>query len=272
MRDERCLRFLQWALPRMHLRWSGFRKVRAQVCKRVDRRIRALGLGDVDAYRAYLEAHAGEWAQLDELCHITISRFYRDQGVFVALEQEVLPSLLARLRARGDRVLRIWSAGCSSGEEPYTLAALWNIALRERFPDVVIEIVATDADTRVLSRAREGRYEFGSLKSLPESWRVRLFSRSDGAYLLKPEYRRGIEFLEQDIRDELPAGRFDLVLCRNLAFTYFDEAVQREVLGRILGSMHDGAALVIGVHERLPEGVPGLAVWLDKQRVFRKTG
>jgi chemotaxis protein methyltransferase CheR len=260
MKDEQCVQFLQWALPQLHMRWPGFRKVRTQVCKRVGRRLRDLGLADIKKYQAYLEKHPDEWVRLDPLCRITISRFYRDKGVFAAMEHKVLPSLAHGVCERGDNVLRIWSAGCGSGEEPYTVAALWAIELQAHFPEVSIDIVATDADPNMIRRARDACYKFGSLKDLPESWRDRAFSQEDDAYCLKPDYKHNIEFLEQDIRQEQPKGRFDLVLCRNLAFTYFDDAVQLKVLRSIVAAMRDGAALVLGVHEKLPEEVQGLFV------------
>jgi len=272
MKDEQCVRFLQWALPQLGMRWPGFRKVRNQVCKRVDRCIQDLGLAGVEAYQAYLEEHTDEWERLDSLCRITISRFYRDKEVFGVLAEEVLPSLARGVRERGDTTLRIWSAGCGSGEEPYTLAVLWAMELHSHFSEISIEIVATDADPNMMRRCRDACYEFGSMKDLPESWRDRVFAREDDAYCLKPEYKRNIEFLEQDIRRELPVGPFDLVLCRNLVFTYFDDAVQLKAVSRLVDAMHDDAALVIGVHEKLPEGAKGLSMWFDKQRIYRKSG
>ncbi len=125
VKDADCTEFLQWALPRLGMRWPGFRRVRGQVCKRLRRRMAELGLRDLADYRALLETHPEEWTRLDGLCRISISRFYRDQGVWRTLEREILPRLADRARARGETRLRIWSAGCASGEEPYTLALLF---------------------------------------------------------------------------------------------------------------------------------------------------
>jgi chemotaxis protein methyltransferase CheR len=272
MKDEQCVCFLKWALPQMHMRWPGFRKVRRQVCKRLDRRIRDLRLSDVAEYRDFLEGHADEWVHLDSLCRITISRFYRDKGLFAVLAKEVLPILARIARERDDSVLRIWSAGCGSGEEPYTLAALWTIQLQSQFPEMGIDIVATDADFGMIRRALEARYKFSSLKDLPESWCSKVFTREDDTFCVKPAYKREIEFLEQDIRQQQPGGRFDLVLCRNLVFTYYDDALQRRLLRRIAATMHDGAALVLGAHERLPESAQELSVWIEKQHIYRKIG
>jgi chemotaxis protein methyltransferase CheR len=270
MKDEQCVRFLQWALPQLHMRWPGFCKVRKQVCKRVDARMRNLRLAGIDEYEAYLQDHADEWVELDALCRITISRFYRDQGVFVTLQQRVLPALAQQALERGDTRLRVWSAGCGSGEEPYTLAVLWATELQSKFPRVSIDIVATDADPNMMRRAGDACYKFGTLKNMPESWLNRAFELERDNYCLKPEYKRCVQLLEQDIRQERPGRRFDLVLCRNLVFTYFDEALQLEHLKRIVNAMHDGASLVIGIHENLPEGAEGLSVWFDEQRIYRK--
>jgi chemotaxis protein methyltransferase CheR len=95
----------------MRMRWRGFRKVRRQVCKRLGRRMQHLGIGSVEDYRDYLQEHADEWAQLDSLCRITISRFNRDRAVCSTLAQEVLLLLVDAARERGDHALRIYRKG-----------------------------------------------------------------------------------------------------------------------------------------------------------------
>lgn len=270
MKDEQCVQFLRWALPHLQMRWSGFRRVHKQVCKRLERRLRELTLENIEEYQCRLKTHPDEWQFLDTLCRITISRFYRDKGVFVVLEREVLPALAHGARKRGDSALRVWSAGCASGEEPYSLAILWAVKLQSRFPAMTVDIVATDADPGVIRRAGEARYSFSSLKDLPESWRKQGFTREGDTYLLKPEYKRHVTFLEQDIRRQQPEGPFDLVLCRNLVFTYFDDALQLELLEHIVDQMHDGAAIILGIHEHLPKGAQHLTTWFDKQGVYRR--
>ena len=154
--DPQWTAFLQWALPRLGMCWLGFRRARGQVCKRLGRRLTELGLRDLGDYRALLETHPEEWTRLDGLCRISISRFYRDQGVWRMLERDILPHLAERARAHGDRRLRIWSAGYASGEEPYTLALLF--AFGEALSDCPREILATDADPHLLERARRTCY------------------------------------------------------------------------------------------------------------------
>jgi chemotaxis protein methyltransferase CheR len=262
--DRRCVEFLQWALPRMGLRWKGFRKVRRQVCRRVRRRLDALGLADLDTYRAHIEAHPGEWAVLDGLTAITISRFARDRGVFEALAREVLPALAADR----DR-LRAWSAGCASGEEPYTLALL----AAERLAGVQLDILATDVDANVLRRAEDAAYGWGSVKELPEEWRARGFVRRDGLYVLRPEYRQAVTLRRHDVREPPPEGPYDLVLCRNLAFTYHAREGQRMVLAHVAHAMRPGGALVIGAHESLPgDGDGWFRPWPGARCVYRRSG
>ncbi len=273
MEDTACVAFLQWALPRLGLRWAGFRRVRRQVGKRIDRRLRALGLADVAAYRAHLETCAEEWRVLDGLCRIPISRFWRDRGVFVHLGEVVLPDLARAAADRGEGRLRCWSAGCASGEEPYSLAIAWVLAAAVRSPPVAFEVVATDADEHLLERARAARYGAGSLKELPPAWRETAFTPSGADFVLRAGLRDHVALLRQDIREEAPPGRFDLVLCRNLAFTYFDEPVQRAVVRRIADALVAGGALVVGAHERLPAGVEShVSPWAAKLGIYRKRG
>jgi len=270
MNDRDCVEFLQWSLPRLRMRWQGFRKVRRQVCKRIDRRLRELGLADVAAYRMFLETNDAEWALLDSLCNITISRFYRDREVFRFLEQEVLVALTEDALARGESELRCWSIGCASGEEPYTLALLWDLATGRRFPSLSLTILATDADPATIRRAEQGFYRSGSIVGLPAEWSARAFSRKGELYCIGDEERSRVAFLVQDIRKAAPEDRFHLVLCRNLAFTYFEPALQQEVLDRISERIFPGGAFVAGMHESLPAGYRGFKPWPGGQGIYRK--
>lgn len=174
--DNECIVFLQWALPQLRMRWPGFRKVRNQVCKRIKRRIKVLELQDYSAYKTWIEQNPSEWEILDGMCRITISRFYRDWDVFDHLKNELLPRM-AEMAVQEDRPLRCWSAGCASGEEPYTLSLIRHFVLKERFPGLDFQIVATDIDPHLLKRAHTGCYPRGSLKGLPDAWLREAFSK-----------------------------------------------------------------------------------------------
>lgn len=263
------MEFLQWALPRLGLRWAGFRKVRRQLCRRLVRRLDALGLPDLAAYRNHLAAHPREWQSVGALMPITISRFYRDRGVFAALEADVVPALAEAARAAGRDGLSAWSAGCASGEEAYTLALIWHEVAAARFPDLRLDVLATDIHPAMLRRARQASYHRASLKELPEAWRETGFERRGELYAVRPQVRRHVTVRGHDLRADPPTGTFDLVLCRNVAFTYFAPQGQRAVLAKLAGALGRGGALVIGIHETLPEPTPELEPWLGVRGVFR---
>lgn len=271
MQDREGIEFLQWCLPKLRMRWPGFRKVRKQVYKRIARRMKELALSDPSEYRAYLETHGKEWTVLDRLCWVSISRFYRDKGVFHYLENTVLPELAARLFEQDQPDLRCWSIGCAAGEEPYTLALLWNFAVSGRFPSVALSILATDPDPQALARAEKACYSASSLKDLPQEWQAMAFVRSPEGFCLREEHREQVTFRLQDIRLEIPPERFHVILCRYLAFTYFDEALQQETLATIKERLLPGGALVIGSLESLPCPAAGFETWSEKARVYRRS-
>ncbi|MCW8330935.1 hypothetical protein MD588_19255 [Photobacterium sp. SDRW27] len=240
MKDYDCVQFLQWALE------------------------------ELADYRTYLEASPGEWRMLDTLCPVTISRFYRDKAVFTALEQQLLPSLIRKAIDHGQNKLKVWSAGCASGEEAYTIALIWKLQLQQYFPGFQLEILATDLDPAMGKRISEACYPYSSIRYLPERWLHQAFLRQHNIYCLKPEYKHPIMFHTQDIRYNQPVDLFDLVLCRNLVFTYFSTKLQHSVTEQINKVMHPGGALVIGCHETLPENVRGFDVWYGPHRIYRK--
>lgn len=269
MNDADCVAFLQWALPQLSLSWPGFRKVRRQVCKRIKRRIRELQLPDFAAYRARLEADQTEWQALDECCHITISRFFRDRGVFEALRRRVLPDIATGAKREG-RGASIWSAGCASGEEPYTLKILWDLEVASSCPGVSLTIIATDVDETMLARARGGCFETTSLHELPPQLIEQGFDPVRGLFCVRPRHREGITFLSQDLRSEAPPGLFDLVLCRYVAFTYFAPPLQKQVLDRLMERLRPHGYLVIGAHEQMPEA-SHLAPLAGAAQIFEKS-
>ncbi len=270
MRDDDCVRFLEWALPRMGHRWRGYRRVRRQVRRRLARRLAELGLPDADAYRDHLEANPAEWRRLERLCRITISRFFRDRRLFETFGATLLPGLERAARERGSRGARIWSAGCGAGEEAYSIALL---ARGREGAAIECEVVGTDVDPLQIERGAAAVYRSSSLREVPEALRARAFERlGSDAWELRPEYRRGVRLAVGDVRRESPEGVFDAVFCRNLAFTYFDEAAQRQVLARFAEATAPRGLLVVGGHERLPEPADGEGrAWAEVARsIWRK--
>jgi chemotaxis protein methyltransferase CheR len=271
--DHGCIAFLQWALPRLRMRWPGFRKVRGQVCKRLARRIRTLGLKDLQSYRTYLAENSAEWEFLDTLCRVTISRFYRDRRVFSNLGAHVFPELLELTRQQGGRSLSCWCIGAASGEEPYSLSLLWSLSGFAK-GETTLRILATEADRHMIDRAANACYQAASLKELPHGWREKTFCRNGDLFCLAERYRKPVRFLLQDIRKEQPPGPFHLIFCRNLVFTYYAPDLQKEIMARMLERLHPGGAFVIGSHEHLPpEAAKVLSPWLlNSGTISRFTG
>ncbi|MGD8483239.1 MAG: CheR family methyltransferase [Thioalkalispiraceae bacterium] len=272
MKDEPCVRFLQWALPQLQMRWPGFRRVYGQVCKRLARRVKDLGLAGLAAYHDYLETHPQEWSVLDQICQVTVTRFYRDKMMFEFLSQEVLPTLARQAIAQGHQRLAVWSIGCGSGEEPYSINLLWQIRLQAQFPALRLHILATEAKAELKTRYEQACYDHGTIKNLPAEWQEKGFTRCADQFCLKAEYRQDVQFAQQDIRKVMPGEKFDVILCRNLVFTYYEETLQQKILANLQQRLKPGGALVIGIHERLPAVVNGFASWSDKLRIYRNMG
>jgi chemotaxis protein methyltransferase CheR len=214
-------------------------------------------------------SHRDEWKVLDSYCRIPVSRWWRDGQVWERLADTVIPALAVAMSAAGRMTFRCWSAGCASGEEPYTLRWLWATRIAGALPGIGLEILATDVDPELLERAAAASYRHSSVRQMPAGW-TDAFERRGPSFVLRPEFREGVRFLRQDIRDRVPDGRFDLVLCRNLVFTYFDLALQTRTLARIAGVLEAGGALVIGLKERLPAAATGLSSWIPELRIYRK--
>jgi chemotaxis protein methyltransferase CheR len=266
-----CIDFLQWALPRLQLRWRGFRNVRGQVCKRIRRRHAELGLGGLQEYRRYLEAHPAEWSALAELCRVTITRFGRDLKVWRRLVDVELPRLAALAVQQSRSQLSAWSAGCAGGEEPYTLSIAWQLELAPRWPDLRLDVLATDVDDEELGRARAAQYPGAALTELDARWKAAAFAPDGGGVRLREAYGADVHLLRHDLRAGVPPGApFDVILCRNLAFTYFDEGLQREVAEHLSAALRPAGTLVIGAKETLPGGVGGLSP--EAPAVYRHIG
>jgi chemotaxis protein methyltransferase CheR len=259
MTEQAYIKFLKWSLPQLGLRWPGYRKVRRLVAKRLNRRLAELGLADLAAYRAFLSGEPAEWMRLDALCRIPISRFYRDRNVFDAIGRQCLPEAAAMANARGDDAVRCWSAGCASGEEPYTLVLVWRFRVANDWPRLGCTVIATDADETMIERAKAACYGESALKDVPRPWRERAFTRRGPLFCLDAEFRRSGDLQLQDIRQAMPDGPFDVVLCRNLVFTYFDKGLQSHTLDRLCERIRPGGFLVLGSHETLPAASLGLA-------------
>lgn len=216
-----------------------------------------LGMVDLSHYREYLVDRPDEWEVLDSLCQVSISRFYRDRGVFDALRDHFLPALADRVLMSGGHEAWAWSAGCGCGEEAYTLQIIWQeVTAADRPGRVDLHVVATGTDAAQLDRARKAVYPASSLKDLPAHLARRAFEPFGGHFALRDRYKRLVRVRRQDLRRELPEEHFDIILCRNMAFTYFDDGLQADISRALSEKLAPGGLLVIGAHERIPGTIP----------------
>jgi chemotaxis protein methyltransferase CheR len=151
--------------------------------------------------------------------------------------------------------LLVWSAGSCSGEEAYTIRILWEHSVVGTLKaPVKLRVIATDKSSFLLDRAKEGLYTRGSLRDLPEAYTSSAFSECGSGFRVRDDIKMSVDFRLQDIRHDIPEEMFDLILCRNLVFTYFNDDLQREVLEKINEHLRDEGYLVTGSQERLPKG------------------
>ncbi|KQC03501.1 MAG: chemotaxis protein CheR [Methanoculleus sp. SDB] len=195
--------------------------------RRIQSRMRLCGMQNFEAYHTFFASDEKEQESLRNALTINVTKFWRDKEVFDVLQKEVLPELMKRKER-----IRIWSAGCATGEEPYTLALMAYDMTRLR-PNVRVMITATDIDPEALKTARNGIYDKRSLENLSESQIRRHFRiLSDGRFEIKPHIREMIRFQQHDLMSGQPAVKsLDIILCRNVTI-YFTEK-QKNALAEI---------------------------------------
>ena len=226
----------------------------ATIGRRVHGRMSATAQPTLADYAAFVAADPVEYARLVNSLLIKVTEFFRDKRLFDYLRERALPELIDEAR-REDRELRIWSAGCSTGEEAYSLAITVAEALGEALPWPAIRIFATDIDGEAIAFARRGVYPAASIKGLPADVRDRYFVQSGAGYEATKRLRALLVFGQHDLADRSPFPRIDLLLCRNVMI-YFALPMQKTALETFAFSLRPGGLLALGTSESvmaLPE-------------------
>jgi two-component system, chemotaxis family, CheB/CheR fusion protein len=218
------------------------------ILRRIARRMAFSKITTLDDYRAYLADHREEVSKLSMAFLIKVTEFFRDEDAFDLLRERVLPVLIDRARTRG-RTLRLWSAGCATGEEPYSLAMILADMLGPEIAEWNIKIFATDLDDHSINFARRGLYPEKSLAKMPDAYRARFFEETDSGFQMSKTLRQLVIFGQQDLTKGVPFPRIDLVVCRNLLI-YFKSDLQQHVLDLFCYSLsHTGGYLFLGKAE-----------------------
>ncbi|MFD8304111.1 CheR family methyltransferase [Streptomyces sp. NPDC059690] len=245
--------------------FTGYK--RSSLGRRIRRRMADVQVDTYTDYRDRLEANAEEFNALFNTILINVTSFFRDPDAWTFLQREVLPELLARSRA--DDEIRVWSAGCSSGEEAYSLAIMFAevIGLDETLERV--KIYGTDVDDEALRDARSGLYQAKELASLGPELRDKYFEPNGVRFGFRPDLRRRVIFGRHDVTRDAPISRLDLLVCRN-TMMYFNVEAQTQIVDRFHFALREGGFLFLGKAEMLLNDAERFDVMSMRQRVFRR--
>ena len=215
---------------------------------RLKERLREKGIDTVSAYYSLISSNKEELKGFLDAITTNLTRFFRNQAHFDALEKHVVPELINTIKkGTGSNTIKIWSAGCSTGEEPYTIAMLLSEVLP---PNWRFEILASDLSLKCLMTAKEGFYADGKIDGIPPHYLKKYFDKVDGGYHIRPEVHSKIKFDYHNLKNDSGQRGYDIVFCRNVII-YFDEAAQTAVINRFWDAMAAKSFLFIGHSESL---------------------
>ncbi|HZD87423.1 MAG TPA: CheR family methyltransferase, partial [Gaiellaceae bacterium] len=246
--------------------YTGYR--RPTLMRRFQKRMQAVGVDDWEAYERHLGEHPEEFAELFNTILINVTGFFRDRETWDVVASAVIPQLL---EARGEAPLRVWSAGCASGEEPYTVAMLLAEALGEEEFRRRVKIYATDIDEDALAEAREAAFSAKQLDKVPPEFRERYFVPANHGFVFRNDLRRSVIFGRNDLHRDPPISRVDLLVSRN-TLMYFGSDVQQRILANFYFALNRGGFLVVGKAEALQSGRSFFTAYDLKRRIFVKDG
>ncbi len=235
--------------------------------RRIAKRLQAVGAAGYKEYIEYLEVHPEEFAAIFNTILINVTSFFRDAGAWDYLGREIVPRIVAAKSE--EAAIRVWSAGCSSGQEAYSLAmtfceALGTDAFRRR-----VKIYATDIDEEALAQARQGRYPRKELEDVPKELRQAYFETDGMNLVIKSDLRRGVVFGRHDLSRDAPISRMDLLACRN-TLMYFNAETQALILNRFHFALNEDGFLFLGKAEMALTSARLFAPVDMRLRIFRK--
>lgn len=231
---------------------------RDMLARRIGKRLTATASKDFSAYFVRLQCDADELDRLIDVITINVSRFFRDSLTFELIASQILPEIIRRKGGMSDSALRIWSAGCARGEEPYSMAILLEELLEKDERKLDLHLFATDIDAESLSAARQALYPLSGVEEMKHRLLLKYFTQEGSAFRLIPAITTKVHFSLFDMLDknhgvppESVFGGFDLILCRNLLI-YFTPAYQVRIFERLYHALDDHSYLVLGEAETPP--------------------
>ena len=239
--------------------------------RRIERRLSTTGVAthEIERYLAMLRDDPLERAALLQDLLINVTRFFRDVAVFEELERTAVPDLVARCSA--DEPLRIWIAGCSSGEETYSVAILFQEAIERAHSAIRLCIFASDVDPVEIARAREGIYPASIAADVTPERLARYFVKEGEGYRIASQIRANVIFSIQNLLADPPFSRLDFVSCRNLLI-YLKPAAQAKIMSVFAFALRKGGYLLLGSSETIGEGEGAFKTVSKAARIFRRAG
>ena len=259
-------RLLSLLKEHRQLDFSGYKK--GTLSRRIRRRLIATNMADMQQYLALVESSPGELEQLGRDILISVTAFVRDRTAFDALDS----AINKLIQDAGREPIRVWVAGCATGEEAYSIALMIAEAKRRHGETGrIVQIFATDIDEDALEIARRGRYIAAALEALPAEWVARYFTAAEHTFDVNKELRDMVVFAKHNLVDDPPFLRLNLVTCRNVLI-YFDNELQSRVLQRFHFGLRSRGLLFLGRSESIAQ-TENLFTPLDRrERLFRKQG
>ena len=233
--------------------------------RRISRRMDVLGIANLSEYAEYLETDPDEYKALFNSILVNTTQFFRDPEAWSFIRENILPEILEK----ADEV-KIWSAGCASGEEAYSVAITLAEMLGEDLPGRRVRLYATDVDETALKFARSGTYTLDQLSGVPQDIRNRYFTRHDDVYTIARNIRELLIFSRHDLILDPPIPRIDLLLCRNVLI-YFNRALQSRIIPKLHYALSDNGYLWLGRAETPVTDIHELKLLNARWRIFRKT-
>jgi len=242
----------------------------AYVERRVSARMRSLDIHTYRQYSSYLESHPEERSLLLETVTINVTDFFRDSAVYDIFRSRVIPDLIAQKKSSHQHLIRVWSAGCASGEEPCSITMSLLDVLGREARDFAITVVATDIDEAVLRKAKRAEYPMSQLAQLPADTRERYVEHLGTTFRINADVTRHIKFRCLNLFDDSPIQPVDVIFCRNV-FIYFKRCEQERVLNRFWSALHRGGYLILGRSEKMPSSLASRFELVDgRYRVYRR--
>lgn len=243
---------------------------RPYIERRVAARLRTLNLHSYRQYAAYIDEHPDEYGQLLDVLTINVTDFFRDRTVYEVFSTQVLPELLESKLARRQSMIRVWSAGCATGEEAYSVAMVLMEALDENSHRVLVNVWGTDIDPNALAVAKRGVYPVSELRHIPHRYQVKYVKVEGDTFSIAPQVASRVRFHSLNLFADKPISVSDVIFCRNV-FIYFDRTQQERILERFWTSLTRGGYLVLGRSEKLAPGVSHRYELVNgKERIYRK--